>query len=63
MNEIIQWLSKDVSKYSKSTNKELIDTLFLKLITMINNHDELYLEEDFETFKIQFYIFIYTKIR
>ena len=63
MNEIVQWLYKDVSKYSKSTNKELIDDLFLKLLNIINEHDELYLEEDIETFKIQFYIFIYTKIR
>ena len=60
---MIQWLYKNVSEHSKSTNKELIDTLFFELITMINGYEELYLEDDLETFKINFYNFIYTKVK
>mgnify|MGYP003977421625 CR=1 FL=1 len=60
---MIKWLYKNVSDHSKSTNKELSDTLFVELITMINEHDELNLEDDLETFKIKFYNFIYTTIK
>ena len=61
MKDLVKWLYTDISKYSNDKNKDLVDTLFLSLINFIKKHDELYLEEDLETFKVLFYQFMYTK--
>ena len=61
MKDLVKWLFTDISKYSNDKNKDLVDTLFLSLINFIKKHDELYLEEDLETFKVLFYQFMYTK--
>ena len=61
MKDLVKWLYTDISKYSNDKNKDLLDTLFLPLINFIKKHDELYLEEDLETFKVLFYQFMYTK--
>ena len=61
MKDLVKWLYTDISKYSNDKNKDLLDTLFLSLINFIKKHDELYLEEDLETFKVLFYQFMYTK--
>ena len=61
MKDLVKWLSMDISKYSNDKNKDVLDTLFLLLINFIKEHDELYLEEDLETFKVLFYQFMFTK--
>ena len=61
MKDLVKWLYTDISKYSNDKNKDLVDPLFLSLINFIKKHDELYLEEDLETFKVLFYQFMYTK--
>ena len=61
MKDLVKWLYTNISKYSNDKNKDLLDTLFLSLINFIKKHDELYLEEDLETFKVLFYQFMYTK--
>mgnify|MGYP006125400693 CR=1 FL=1 len=56
-----KWLFQNVSKYSDDKNKDLVDQLFNELINFLNKHEEIYLEEDIETFRILFYNFIYNK--
>ena len=55
------WLNKKCSKYSDDLNKDLIEYLFQELILFLKKNDDIYLEEDFETFKKDFYNFIYNQ--
>ena len=56
-----RWLSENISKYSDDKNKDLIDKLFNELLNFIKNSDDLYLEDNLETFKINFYNLMYYK--
>ena len=56
-----RWLSENISKYSDDKNKDLIDKLFNELLNFIKNSDDLYLEDNLETFKINFYNLMYNK--
>ena len=56
-----RWLNKKCSKYSDDLNKDLIENLFQELLSFLNKNDDIYLEEDFETFKKYFYNFIYNQ--
>ena len=56
-----RWLSENISKYSDDKNKDLVDELFNEILNFIKNSDDLYLEDDLETFKINFYNLIYSK--
>jgi hypothetical protein len=56
-----RWLNKKCSKYSDDLNKDLIENLFQELFSFLKKNDDIYLEEDFETFKKDFYNFIYNQ--
>ena len=56
-----RWLNKKCSKYSDDLNKDLIENLFQELLSFLKENDDIYLEEDFETFKKDFYNFIYNQ--
>jgi|TARA_Y100001958_G_C20778980_1_gene251410 hypothetical protein len=56
-----RWLNKKCSKYSDDLNKDLIENLFQELLSFLKKNDDIYLEEDFETFKKDFYNFIYNQ--
>lgn len=56
-----RWLNKKCSKYSDDTNKDLVNNLFQELLLFINKSEDIYLEDNIETFKKEFYNFIYNK--
>ena len=56
-----RWLNKNISKYSEDTNKDLLDTLFNEVLLFLNNSEDIYLDDDVESFKIKFYNLIYSK--
>lgn len=56
-----RWLDKRISKYSEDKNKDLVENLFNQLMEFLEKNDNIYLEDDFESFKINFYNFIYNK--
>ena len=51
-------LNSPITKWSKSTNKELFDSLFIVLYHWINSQYELLLLNDKETFRYAFYAFL-----
>ena len=55
------WLNKKCSKYSEDLNRDLVDGLFQELMLFLKKKNDIYLEEDFETFKKDFYNFIYNQ--
>ena len=56
-----RWLDKRISKYSEDKNKDLVENLFNQLMEFLQKNDNIYLEDDLESFKINFYNFIYNK--
>jgi hypothetical protein len=56
-----EWLKEKISKYSDDSNEDLVDKLFDELLSFLNKSDDIYLEETLETFKKDFYNFIYNK--
>ena len=60
MSEITKWLYKKVSKYSDSTNKELLDLLFYHLNEFIINND-LIMNIEQSDLLLNFYIFNHNK--
>jgi hypothetical protein len=55
------WLNEKISKYSDDSNEDLVDKLFDELLSFLNKSDDIYLEDNLETFKKEFYNFIYNK--
>lgn len=60
MAEMTKWLYKKVSKYSDSTNKELVDLLFYHLNGFIINND-LIMNIEQSDLLLNFYIFNHNK--
>jgi len=56
-----KWLHKRISKYSEDKNQDLVENLFNQLMEFLEKNDNIYLEDDLESFKINFYNFIYNK--
>ena len=56
-----RWLDKRISKYSEDKNKDLVENLFNQVMEFLQKNDNIYLEDDLESFKINFYNFIYNK--
>ena len=56
-----RWLDKKILKYSENKNKDLVENLFNQLMEFLEKNDNIYLEDDLESFKINFYNFIYNK--
>ena len=56
-----EWLKEKISKYSEDTNEELLINLFQELLLFLNKSENIYLEDNLETFEKEFYNFIYNK--
>ena len=56
-----EWLKEKISKYSEDTNEELVNNLFQELLSFLNKTEDIYLEDNLETFKKEFYNFIYNQ--
>ena len=59
--EFKKWLFSDISKLNQNTNKNILDSCFQELLIYFENHPEIIITKDIETFKIEFYNFIYNK--
>ena len=56
------WLNEKISKYSDDSNEDLVDKLFDELLLLfLNKSEDIYLEDNLETFKKDFYNFIYNQ--
>tara|TARA_B100000768_G_C11116913_1_gene305743 strand:- start:63 stop:245 length:183 start_codon:yes stop_codon:yes gene_type:complete len=56
-----EWLKEKISKYSEDTNEELLINLFQELLLFLNKSEDIYLEDNLETFEKEFYNLIYNK--
>ena len=56
-----EWLKEKISKYSEDTNEDLVINLFQELLLFLNKSEDIYLEDNLETFKKDFYNFIYNQ--
>jgi len=56
-----EWLKEKISKYSEDTNEELVINLFQELLLFLNKSEDIYLEDNLETFEKEFYNLIYNK--
>ena len=56
-----EWLKEKISKYSEDTNEGLVNNLFQELLLFLNKSENIYLEDNLETFEKEFYNFIYNK--
>ena len=56
-----EWLFSDISKINKNKNKDIIDLCFQELLIYFEKHPEIILKKNIETFRIEFYNFIYNK--
>ena len=56
-----EWLKEKISKYSEDTNEDLVINLFQELLLFLNKSEDIYLEDNLETFEKEFYNLIYNK--
>jgi len=56
-----EWLKEKISKYSDDSNEDLVSHLFNELLSFLNKSEDIYLEDNLETFKKEFYNFMYNK--
>ena len=56
-----EWLKEKISKYSEDTNEDLLINLFQELLSFLNKSEDIYLEDNLETFEKEFYNLIYNK--
>jgi len=56
-----EWLKEKISKYSEDTNEDLVIKLFQELLLFLNKSEDIYLEDNLETFEKEFYNLIYNK--
>lgn len=62
MNPLVSWLLKQPNKYSSSTHKDIVNTLFQKLLQFLYSCEDIgiYLSKDL--FKINFYLFMFQDV-
>jgi len=56
-----EWLKEKISKYSDDSNEDLVINLFQELLLFLNKSEDIYLEDNLETFEKEFYNLIYNK--
>ena len=61
MNELTKWLYQKINKVDTTRNIDLLDDLYNELILWYQSNDKLILAIEEDSFKIQFYNFIYNK--
>ena len=61
MNELTKWLYQKINKVDTTRNIDLLDDLYNELILWYQSNDKLILMIEEDSFKIQFYNFIYNK--
>jgi len=61
INKMEEWLKEKISKYSDDSNEDLVINLFQELLLFLNKSEDIYLEDNLETFEKEFYNLIYNK--
>ena len=56
-----EWLFQKINKYNDKNRKDILDEYCDGIYGWLSNNDNLELKDNYESFKIKFYLFYYNK--